>query len=139
MRAGACRAAVHLEGGRHHAHKSRAGGFCYANDAVLAVLCLLGSFRRVLYVDIDIHHCDAVEEAFSLTDRVVTASLHKHAPGFFPGTGAAGAAGAGRGAGFGLNLPLADGVRDGTLVEAFRGLAGGAVRLARPDAVVLQW
>jgi len=30
--------------------------------------------RRVLYVDIDIHHGDGVEEAFYLTDRVMTVS-----------------------------------------------------------------
>ncbi len=28
---------------------------------VLAILSLLGSFKRVMYVDIDIHHCDAVQ------------------------------------------------------------------------------
>ena len=28
---------------------------------VLAILRLLGGFRRVLYVDLDIHHCDAVQ------------------------------------------------------------------------------
>ena len=39
-------------GGRHHAHKGRAAGFCYSNDVVLAVLQLLGSFRRVMYVDV---------------------------------------------------------------------------------------
>ncbi len=30
------------------------------------------SLRRVLYVDIDIHHGDGVEEAFYTTDRVMT-------------------------------------------------------------------
>lgn len=111
-------------GGRHHAHKDKAAGFCYVNDVVgaafccfplllpppstllprrraaphpapapaaspqgpvparprpphryllissflcsippqvLAILALLGRFRRVLYVDIDVHHGDAVE------------------------------------------------------------------------------
>ena len=33
---------------------------------------LLQVFPRVLYVDIDIHHGDGVEEAFYLTDRVMT-------------------------------------------------------------------
>jgi acetoin utilization deacetylase AcuC-like enzyme len=33
---------------------------------------------RVLYVDIDIHHGDGVEEAFYLTDRVMTVSCIKH-------------------------------------------------------------
>jgi histone deacetylase 1/2 len=32
---------------------------------------------RVLYIDIDIHHGDGVEEAFWLTDRVMTVSFHK--------------------------------------------------------------
>ena len=42
--------------------------------------------RRVLYVDIDIHHGDGVEEAFYTTDRVMTVSFHKYGD-FFPGTG----------------------------------------------------
>ena len=47
------RIAVHLDGGRHHAHKSHAAGFCYVNDCVLAVLELLGKgFRRVMYCDV---------------------------------------------------------------------------------------
>ena len=41
----------------------------------------------MLYVDIDIHHGDGVEEAFLLTDRVMTVSFHKYGD-FFPGTGA---------------------------------------------------
>jgi histone deacetylase 1/2 len=41
---------------------------------------------RVLYIDIDIHHGDGVEEAFYVTDRVMTVSFHKFGD-FFPGTG----------------------------------------------------
>ena len=40
---------------------------------------------RVLYIDIDIHHGDAVQEAFYITDRVMTVSFHKYGNGFFPG------------------------------------------------------
>ena len=39
---------------------------------MLGILELLKAFQRVLYVDIDIHHGDGVEEAFYLTDRVMT-------------------------------------------------------------------
>ncbi len=42
--------------------------------------------QRVLYIDIDIHHGDGVEEAFFLTDRVMTLSFHKFGE-YFPGTG----------------------------------------------------
>ena len=50
--------------------------------------CLLRNryHARVLYVDIDIHHGDGVEEAFYCTDRVMTVSFHKYGD-FFPGTG----------------------------------------------------
>ncbi len=47
----------------------------------------MGEFCRVLYVDIDVHHGDGVEEAFLTTDRVMTVSFHKHGGHFFPGTG----------------------------------------------------
>ena len=47
----------------------QASGFCYVNDLVLSILELLKHHARVLYVDIDIHHGDGVEEAFYMTDR----------------------------------------------------------------------
>ena len=65
----------------------QASGFCYVNDIVLAILELLKYHARVLYVDIDIHHGDGVEEAFLTTDRVMTVSFHKFGAAFFPGTG----------------------------------------------------
>ena len=61
-------------------------GFCYVNDIVLAILELLKYHQRVLYIDIDIHHGDGVEEAFYTTDRVMTVSFHKYGE-YFPGTG----------------------------------------------------
>jgi acetoin utilization deacetylase AcuC-like enzyme len=48
---------------------AQASGFCYVNDLVLAILELLKHNARVLYVDIDVHHGDGVEEAFYLSDR----------------------------------------------------------------------
>lgn len=73
----ACDIAVNWGGGLHHAKKSEASGFCYVNDIVLAILELLKYHQRVLYIDIDIHHGDGVEEAFYTTDRVMTVSFHK--------------------------------------------------------------
>ena len=45
----------------------QASGFCYVNDIVLAILELLKYHQRVLYIDIDVHHGDGVEEAFLTT------------------------------------------------------------------------
>jgi acetoin utilization deacetylase AcuC-like enzyme len=81
--------ALHWGGGRHHGCSASAAGFCYCNDIVTGLLHLLSSdrYERILYVDLDIHHGDAVEEAFLTSRRVVTLSIHHRAPGFYPGTG----------------------------------------------------
>jgi histone deacetylase 1/2 len=90
------------------------------NDIVLAILELLKYHQRVLYIDIDIHHGDGVEEAFYTTDRVMTVSFHKYGE-YFPGTGDLRDIGAGRGKYYSLNFPLRDGIDDesyeGTKVE----------------------
>ena len=64
-------------GGYHHAKKAKASGFCYVNDIVLSIQRLLENFDRVLYVDIDVHHGDGVEEAFYNCPRVLTLSIHQ--------------------------------------------------------------
>ncbi len=40
----------------------------------------------MVYIDIDVHHGDGVEEAFFTTDRVMAVSFHKYGE-YFPGTG----------------------------------------------------
>ena len=100
--------AVNWAGGLHHAKKSEASGFCYVNDIVLAILELLKHHQRVLYIDVDIHHGDGVEEAFYTTDRVMTVSFHKYGE-YFPGTGDLKDIGAAAGKYYSLNYPLRDG------------------------------
>ncbi len=130
--------AIHWDGGRHHARRDAAAGFCYVQDVVLSLQRLRSrGLSRVLYVDVDVHHCDAVAEAFYSTDAVLVVSLHKRSPGFFPGGGAATETGTGRGRGHTLNLPCADGLRDELFLELFTRLAGGAASTYRPQAVVL--
>ncbi len=43
--------------------------------------------RPYRYIDADVHHGDGVEEAFAYDRGVFSLSLHRHSPGFFPGTG----------------------------------------------------
>jgi acetoin utilization protein AcuC len=78
--------AYHPAGGTHHGKRDRASGFCYFNDPVFAILGLLrGGLERVLYVDLDAHHGDGVEEAFATDERVFTVSIHER--GRWPHTG----------------------------------------------------
>lgn len=87
VRHGVADVAINWSGGMHHAHAARCSGFCYANDVALAILELLRSFQRVLYVDLDVHHGDGVEDAFRHNPRVLTLSIHQFGEDFFPRTG----------------------------------------------------
>ncbi|XP_047549754.1 LOW QUALITY PROTEIN: histone deacetylase 1-like [Lutra lutra] len=129
--------AVNWAGGLHHAKKSEASGFCYVNDIVLAILELLKYHQRVLYIDIDIHHGDGVEEAFYTTDRVMTVSFHKYGE-YFPGTGDLRDIGAGKGKYYAVNYPLRDGIDDESYEAIFKPVISKVMEMFQPSAVVLQ-
>ncbi|KAI5256346.1 histone deacetylase [Aureobasidium subglaciale] len=141
--------AINWSGGLHHAHKSEASGFCYINDIVLGIVELLKCHQRVLYIDIDVHHGDGVEEAFASSDRVMTLSFHrygiidedsreKHL--FFPGTGALNSNGNEKSIGnhFALNVPIPKGIDDDQFLYLFETITGRTLEHFRPQAIVLQ-
>ncbi|KAG8627666.1 hypothetical protein KVT40_005149 [Elsinoe batatas] len=132
-----CDVAVNWAGGLHHAKKSEASGFCYINDIVLGILELLRYKRRVLYIDIDVHHGDGVEEAFYTTDRVMCVSFHKYGE-YFPGTGELRDIGVGGGKYYSINFPLRDGIDDRSYKSIFEPVIGKIMEVYQPEAVVLQ-
>lgn len=134
---GKCDIAVNWAGGLHHAKKSEASGFCYVNDIALGILELLRYHQRVLYIDIDVHHGDGVEEAFYTTDRVMTCSFHKYGE-FFPGTGELRDIGVGKGKYHAVNFPLRDGINDETYHSVFQPTIRAIMEWYQPGAVVLQ-
>ncbi|OQV10620.1 Histone deacetylase domain-containing protein [Cladophialophora immunda] len=135
--------AINWSGGLHHAKKAEASGFCYVNDIVLAVLQLLRYHPRVLYIDIDVHHGDGVEQAFWSTDRVMCVSFHKYDKEvFFPGTGPLESTGPihpdNPGKNYTINVPLNDGIDDETYDYLFRSVVEPTIKTYRPSAIVLQ-
>lgn len=134
---GLCDIAINYAGGLHHAKKSEASGFCYVNDIVLGILELLKHHARVLYIDIDIHHGDGVEEAFYTTDRVMTLSFHKFGD-YFPGTGDIRDIGYGKGKYYAVNVPLNDGIDDESYKSIFRPVVSKIMEVYQPGAIVLQ-
>ena len=85
LNSGTFRYAVNWYGGWHHGKREKASGFCYINDIALCISKLRQKFNRVLYIDLDQHHGDGVQDAFEYTDKVMTFDMHKYMPGFFPG------------------------------------------------------
>ncbi|XP_026754881.2 histone deacetylase 3 [Galleria mellonella] len=134
----ACDIAINWSGGLHHAKKFEPSGFCYVNDIVIAILELLKYHPRVLYIDIDVHHGDGVQEAFYLTDRVMTVSFHKYGNYFFPGTGDMYEIGAESGRYYSVNVPLKEGIDDQSYVQVFKPVISNVMEFYRPTAIVLQ-
>lgn len=136
---GECDHAFNPGGGLHHAKADSAGGFCVFNDIVVAVRVLQREFglSRIAIIDIDGHHCDGTQELL-YREPLLTISLHRHGPGFYPGTGGAGETGEGKGKGYCLNIPLKEGTGPATYLAAFHGMVPGAVRDYRPEVLLLQ-
>ena len=92
----------HPSGGTHHGRPDRAAGFCYLNDPVFAILTLLTKGKqRIMYLDLDAHHGDGVEDAFYEEPRVTTVSIHEQNRWPFSGTRSHPHAGA-----FNFSVPL---------------------------------
>jgi acetoin utilization protein AcuC len=139
VRSGRALHAVNVSGGLHHAHRSRASGFCVYNDPALAIQALLDDgVQRIAYVDVDAHHGDGVQEAFYDDDRVLTISLHQSGATLFPGTGFPTELGVGDAEGTSVNVALPGFTGDAGWLRAFSGVVPVLVRAFEPEILVSQ-
>ncbi|XP_026314256.1 histone deacetylase 8-like isoform X2 [Hyposmocoma kahamanoa] len=130
--------AINWCGGWHHAQRFAADGFCYVNDIVIAIETLKIKFSKVLYIDLDVHHGNGVQDAYNLSKSVFTLSFHKYEPGFYPGTGNIADIGTHTGTGYCCNIPLRAAYSDDTLTCMFKNVFTKVYSLFKPDAVVVQ-
>ncbi len=131
-------AAFNISGGLHHAMNSRASGFCYINDPVIAIYMLIESGYRVAYIDIDAHHGDGVQYAFYERDDVLTISIHESGDYLFPGTGQIEEKGRENGEGYSINLPLPPDTDDTVYIRAFKELVPPLIENFKPDIIIAQ-
>jgi acetoin utilization deacetylase AcuC-like enzyme len=118
--------AVNLAGGTHHAGRARGGGYCVFNDAVVAARHVQhhGLARRVLVVDLDVHHGDGTAELCAGDPTLFAFSMHsaRAYPALKPASD--------------LDVALPDGTGDAAYLDALAAHLPEAVARARPDAVV---
>jgi len=125
-------------GGYHHAFPEKAAGFCYINDNAIACMILAEAGKRVLYLDVDVHHGDGVAHGFYDRSDVMTISLHENPKTLFPGTGFEDEIGTGEGKGYCVNLPLPVGTYDQAYMKAFDAVVMPLVRAFHPDVIVFE-
>ncbi|KAJ6491400.1 hypothetical protein C8R47DRAFT_449816 [Mycena vitilis] len=131
-----CELAICWDGGRHHAQKSQAAGFCYVADCTLALMALRRLIQpssptagpttrkmRTMYLDLDLHFSDGVSSAFHQTSttspHLLTFSIHHAAPGFFPASPLAALPSLDSDP-FTLSLPLQPGASNRTFARAWQ-------------------
>ena len=120
-------------GGTHHGRRDRASGFCYLNDPVLGLLTWLDlGLDNLVYLDIDAHHGDGVQDAFADDERVLTISIHE--TGRWPHSGAA----EDRAGGAARNFPVPRGFHDAEMDWLMRHAVLPLIAARRPQAIMLQ-
>ncbi|CAD5113386.1 DgyrCDS2559 [Dimorphilus gyrociliatus] len=135
---GVCRTVINWNGGWHHAHRGRASGYCYVNDIVIGILHLRKKFKKILYIDVDAHHGDGVQEAFEHSKNIMTVSFHNYSRGFYPGTGSVEEIGIASGTGCNVNVPLKSGINDTMFCYVFDRVLKEVSNVFSADAIVLQ-
>ncbi|KAL6976447.1 Histone deacetylase 8 [Sarracenia purpurea var. burkii] len=125
----------------HHAQPSQADGYCFLNNAGLAVqLALDSSCKKVVVIDIDVHYGNGTAEGFYKSNKVLTISLHMNHGSWGPShpqSGAVDELGDGDGFGYNLNIPLPNGTGDRGYEFAMTELVVPAVQKFQPDMIVL--
>lgn len=128
----------HPAGGTHHGQPDRASGFCFFNDPVLAILTLLdGGIAPIVYLDVDAHHGDGVQDAFHQDDRVFTISVHE--AGRWPMRRGSTVGGAqDRAGGAARNFPVPPGFNDSEMAYLLDVAILPLIESVAPQALVLQ-
>lgn len=125
----------------HHAQPTQADGYCFLNNAGLAVqLALNSGCKRVAVIDIDVHYGNGTAEGFYKSDDVLTISLHMNHGSWgssHPQTGSVDELGEGKGYGYNLNIPLSNGTGDRGYEYAMSQLVVPAVQKFDPAIIVL--
>lgn len=126
---------INWDGGRHHASKQKASGFCYINDIVLLIQNLRKKgFKKISYIDFDLHHGDGVENAFKFSSFIQTISLHLYEKGFFPGTGSLESSKTSNL----VNIPLFHGLDDTDLFNLLNKIIIPLIDRHGPEVIIIQ-
>jgi acetoin utilization deacetylase AcuC-like enzyme len=121
----------------HHAEPGKAMGFCLFNNVALGARYLMEQYsvRRIMIVDIDVHHGNGTQAAFYGTDKVLFVSTHQF-PGY-PGTGNYGEVGVGKGEGYTVNIPLSNGFGDRDFAKIIYFLINPLAQMYQPEIILV--
>ena len=126
-------------GGLHHASRGSSAGFCVFNDIGVSIEFLrrAHSIKRILYVDIDVHHGDGVFYSYETDPDLFIFDIHEDGKYLYPGTGSAEEIGKGQAKGTKINIPLEPGSTDQQILDQLPRLEEFAIE-SKPEFIIFQ-
>ncbi len=121
----------------HHALTDRAGGFCIFNNIGIAAKYAIEKYgiERLLIIDWDIHHGNALQDLFYRDRRVLYFSTHYM--GWYPNTGDWEETGEDEGAGYTVNVPVPKELEDDDIICVYQNALNPIVRKFRPQFIMV--
>ena len=121
----------------HHASANKGMGFCIYNNIAITAKYLQEhhGLERILIVDYDVHHGNGTQDIFYNDGSVFYFSVHQHP--LYPGTGSPIEIGQGAGEGSTLNVELAPGANDESLIGAVKKKLLPAMKKFNPEFVLV--
>jgi len=137
---GRCLHAFNPGGGLHHADRDSGAGFCVFNDVAIAVRYLLDKWnvRKVMVLDIDVHHGDGTQRILYSEPRALKVDFHESGLYLYPGTGFVDEMGEGEGYGLMVNVPLPPRTHDDAYLYAFKEIVPVLAEEFKPDVIIHQ-
>ncbi|MDV6234586.1 histone deacetylase [Leptospira ellisii] len=115
----------HIGGGFHHSMPDRAEGFCYLNDAAIAVKLhqLRNPGKKILFIDLDLHQGNGNSVVFQDDPDVFTFSMHQE--NLYPKKEKSG-----------MDVPLEEGTDDKTYLQLLENSLDTIASSFRPDLIL---
>lgn len=121
----------------HHATSSRGMGFCVYNQVAIAARYLQQKhdLKRILIVDIDVHHGNGTQDIFYADDSVFYFSVHQHP--LYPDSGRPSETGIDKGKGYTLNVDMPIGAGDAAVLAALQNQLKPAMEKFKPEFILV--
>lgn len=121
----------------HHATADVGMGFCIYNHVAVAARYAQNKYgvRKVLIIDIDVHHGNGTQAIFDEDDSVFYFSAHQHP--LYPRSGRPAETGAGRGKGYTMNIDVPPTSDESVVLQALAGQLAPVMQRFKPELVLV--
>lgn len=121
----------------HHAERDKSMGFCIFNNIAIGAKYAIKEkgIKKILIVDLDVHHGNGTQHSFYDTNKVLFISSHQYP--FYPGTGSLDEVGSDLGKGYTLNIPMSSGMGDVDYAAIIKELIVPVARQYKPELILV--